>query len=284
MPWTVLRWSKARTFQHPYDPAPLPRVRPEELQHPSVVGAGLSRERPGNDVRQVIVTDDDRIRIAVNRLDDTSRSPRADARDRLQAFLCQPRFHLCSFLKTSRSRARASQDVRPGALDAEGMELVIRDRRKRLWVRGETEPEGARSRGSEPICQEAERAMCFPTGDPLAEHGGDQGIHDHAGAAHPPPGVATLDVSHHIVAGYEFLRPVVEPHERRKIVQCPRGSGTPCGTRDLPARQPDIEDGRSLGGPTRELCGARRETDGRVRRAVTERGKGGTQVEGHGAE
>ena len=118
--------------QQSADPAPVAAERLQQLQHPGVVAAGLAGQRPGDLVRDVVVADADRVRVAVDDPHHLGRGPGADAGDR-----GQPPGRLgrvgAALQPVRGDRGRPAQGVGPALLDAERVEHPVRrggDRRR----------------------------------------------------------------------------------------------------------------------------------------------------------
>src|SRR5919201_896500 len=207
-PGPRLRWPPPRQFEQPDDTATLPAIGLEQLEHPCVIGAPLSCQRPADHARNVVVADGDRVWIAAGDREHLRLRPRANATDEAD---------VDAGLEPGRSSCARNERLRPAPLETETVKREVGRRGNALsrWRRARAGgprrrlPEGAQHPVVGATRLRASHLLLGDRPQQRLEHG--------VGSPQAKAPEAALEVANEWMPGCEVLWTVVLAEQRRSV-------------------------------------------------------------------
>jgi hypothetical protein len=226
------------------------------------------------------VADAHGVRVAQRPERDFRGSPRPDAGHRTKSPVRVVPRHHDDLLEPLGALGDATDEVRPAALDAEGMELVIRDRRDHRGRGRQSKAEWSGRRFAPSPKDPAEATPRLGPGHLLLEDGRDQGFKNSAGPPEPNAGVATIELGDQAMASWHEARPVViDSDERLEIGKHPVGARSPGLGSEVIAPYDEFDGRRPICRPRGSDNVTRRQSHRGVAAAAEVNGQRSTEVE-----
>ena len=177
--------------------------RLEDLEHPLIARPRSSLERIADRMRQVVVADRNRVRIAERDHRNLGRGPRSDAWEGLHPPVCARQVHRHDFLQALGAARRADDDLGPATLDPKAVEGPVRSTGERLGRRRQLERKRPGGRLTERVDQVAVRLSRFLAGDLLSQNRRHQPFKHRMRTRHADARDLASEASHQRMVGCE---------------------------------------------------------------------------------
>lgn len=268
----------SRSLEKHLSPAPEGSVGLQELEHSGIVCSRLACQRPGNEVGQVVIAEEDGVAVPVGGPHDGFGSPDADPSHAPQAASGVVGRQVQRFFESPCPASTLDQGGSSTPLDPQRVQVLIAQLRNAARQRRHAQiGSWTRSARSVPGDQPAISDLGLLGRDLLAEHGRRQDLPHGTGGSQAEAALAPMEVPHEAGRGKERRDVFVEAEKTGQSIQQLLGARSPC--RDFqPAPVEGDGHGRLTGlAPRRDPCGAIGVED-----TGTERTECRPQVEGLG--
>ena len=227
---SAARTRAGRCGSAPGAPAPVPRC-PRYGSSSSSIRSSVPRASPASahadDVREVVVADRHRVGIAERQAHHLRGRPRTDPRHRFEPAPSLVERHVGERLERRRPRTHGSDHLRAASLHPPRVEPVVRNLGHRRGIRGKREAALARRRFAQRERHPPPRASGLHPHDLLLQDRRDQGPHDVERSRESDGAVLLPHSGHHVVVRLERGEVVLRADQRRRVLERPRGAGTP---------------------------------------------------------